>query len=60
MDFISSGCPIEFLVKDEIIHELVIRNLPCDCTANRDELRKIIRQTLKSSRRGSLKFPLEL
>ncbi|KAL4721561.1 hypothetical protein ACJJTC_002712 [Scirpophaga incertulas] len=51
------GCDIAFLSKDELSHELNIRNISYKSNAKRDDLRKLLRSTCKLSRRGSIKLP---
>ncbi|CAH0402215.1 unnamed protein product [Chilo suppressalis] len=55
MDFITVGCPVEYLHKDELLHELSIRHLPAETTSSTDDLRKLLRHTCKLARRGSVK-----
>ncbi|CAH0397160.1 unnamed protein product [Chilo suppressalis] len=51
----SIGCPVEYLHKDELLHELSIRHLPAETTSSTDDLRKLLRHTSKLTRRGSVK-----
>lgn len=55
MDFVTAGCPIEFLHKDELVYELKLRHLPAEPTSSTDDLRKLLRHTCKLTRRGSVK-----
>lgn len=56
MDFLKAGGKIPHLLKDEIAHELSIRNLDFNPDSRRDSLRKILTHTSKFARRGSIKF----
>lgn len=56
MDFLKAGCKITHLHKDELIHELTIRNLPVNPRSRRDSLYQVLKQTADLARRGSLKF----
>ncbi|XP_049874600.1 uncharacterized protein LOC126372767 [Pectinophora gossypiella] len=50
---------INFLLKDELIHELSIRNVKVDRDNTVEQLRKLFRQTCKQARRGSIVVPSE-
>ncbi|KAL0829917.1 hypothetical protein ABMA28_003391 [Loxostege sticticalis] len=59
MDVTSLGCPISYLLKDELAHELQIRGFSVELEKSRDDLRKQLTQLIKLHRRGSVCFKPE-
>lgn len=51
----SLSCNVNFLLKDELIHELNIRNIPASPEDTCDELRGYLRKSIKLARRGSIR-----
>lgn len=54
MDFTRAGCKVVHLHKDEITHELTIRNLPVNPLSRRTSLCQALKHTAKLARKGSL------
>lgn len=54
MDFLQAGAKIDHLLKDELSHELSIRNFPVNSSARRSSLCQTLKQTASFVRRGSL------
>lgn len=50
------NCNVNFLLKDELEHELTILKISYAPGSDVDKLRKLLRNTLKLARRGSLKI----